>query len=253
MTVDPVQPQVEFEFTTWVLPKATADFHSCSGQSSFLLFVYVCKWVAGRKPPGMAMAGGSHCWSPFHWWPWTQAQVVNSNSTSTGKEPRRSVYIFRMPRVRYARFSWVQNGSDVILFFRWIYRQDLLPQRFAVSFSCAPDGRAVGTRDPSHERCNNRGLWYTLTRESGVYGTVQWRIQDFLRGRLFPIICLQCFFAENCMEMKEFGSGEEGGTSLAAVWIRQSYTCLVAINDNVCDNTEAIRVTRTRTKSWLAT
>ena len=42
--------EVEFEFTTWVPLKATANFHSCSGQPSFLLFVYVCKWVVGKKP-----------------------------------------------------------------------------------------------------------------------------------------------------------------------------------------------------------
>ena len=90
-------PKVEFEFCTWVLPKATADRHSGSGCPRFFLFVYVCKWVAGKKPllewqsvvaatVDCHCGGGHHCRSSFWQWPWTQAQVVNSNSTSTGKE-----------------------------------------------------------------------------------------------------------------------------------------------------------------------
>ena len=64
----------EFEFRPspkwWSAVATTANCHSSGVWPSFLLFVYVCKWVAGKKA---AVA-------------WTQAQVVNSNSTSTGKE-----------------------------------------------------------------------------------------------------------------------------------------------------------------------
>ena len=81
----------------WSMVAATADFHSCSGWPSFLLFVYVCKWVAGKKPllewlsavvatADCHSSSGHYCWLPFQWWSWTQAQVVNSNSTLAGKE-----------------------------------------------------------------------------------------------------------------------------------------------------------------------
>ena len=65
--------EVEFEFNSWVRAKATADFHSGSGQPvSYCLLMYAneCREKSYHQ-------------LPFRQWPWTQAQVVNSNSTST--------------------------------------------------------------------------------------------------------------------------------------------------------------------------
>ena len=58
--------EVEFEFTTWVPPKATANFHSWDGWHSFICFVYLCKWVVGKKATaGMVISGSGHCRLPF--------------------------------------------------------------------------------------------------------------------------------------------------------------------------------------------
>ena len=105
--------EVEFEFTTWAWVEATthhcscggpwvlatAHCHSGSGRPSFLyLLTYAneCKWVdhnefwvdwvycfyepgdRTRKPPPITVPAVA----------WTQAQEVNSNSTSSGKETR---------------------------------------------------------------------------------------------------------------------------------------------------------------------
>ena len=74
-------PQVELEFSTWVLLKATTNHHSSSGPPSFFLFVYVCKWVVGKKLPlewwsavvataNHYSSGGCHHQTLFQPWPW---------------------------------------------------------------------------------------------------------------------------------------------------------------------------------------
>ena len=79
--------EVEFEFTTRVAPKATADFHFCGGGSSFFLFVCLCMQVSGRKKAtaGMAIGSGDHCQSLFQWWlplPIAVSVVVLNSSSS---------------------------------------------------------------------------------------------------------------------------------------------------------------------------
>ena len=56
--------------------------------TNWVFFLCLCMQMSGRKK-GTAnhhSGGGCHCQSPFRRWPWTQAQVVNSNSTLAGKE-----------------------------------------------------------------------------------------------------------------------------------------------------------------------
>ena len=79
----------EFEFTTRVQLKATADFHSCSRRPSFLLFVYVCKWVVGKKPllitiPVVAATANSHSSGgpelKLRWWTQTLPQLEKNHN-----------------------------------------------------------------------------------------------------------------------------------------------------------------------------
>ena len=89
--------EVEIEFTTWAWVQANTHHCSGGGQPSFfylLTYVNECKWVdhdeswldwvycfyepgdRTRRPLPIAVPAVA----------WTQAQVVNSNSTSSGKE-----------------------------------------------------------------------------------------------------------------------------------------------------------------------
>ena len=99
--------KIEFEFTTRAWVQATAGTVMGSGHhcwlpfqwwpTQFFLFVDICKWVDGdefwvycfygpgnraRKPPSIAVLAVA----------WTQAQVVNLNSTSSGKETHSCLY-----------------------------------------------------------------------------------------------------------------------------------------------------------------
>ena len=151
--------EVEFEFNNWVPQKATADLHSYGVWPSFLLFVYVCKWVVGKKPPlewQLAVAAttdchsssGHHPWSLFQRWPWTQAQVMNSNSTSTGKEPQLFIYISYSTKITPTcckeQDDWVSDPS------RWDHMQELLAVRIPGTGPCRFSAHA---RLPSAARC----------------------------------------------------------------------------------------------------
>ena len=84
--VDPCTAEVEFEFTTWVQPKATADFHSCGAPTQFLIVCLMCAKNSsemGKKLlPEQWLAVATSTNPPFWQWPWTQAANSNSNSTS---------------------------------------------------------------------------------------------------------------------------------------------------------------------------
>ena len=76
--------EFEFEFSNWVLPKTTANFRFSSGWPSFLLFVYVCKWVEWKKPPPIAVSavattGDHHLGSgpelKLRWWTQTLSRL----------------------------------------------------------------------------------------------------------------------------------------------------------------------------------
>ena len=80
-------PQVEFEFSTWVPPKATHHY-SGSSQPSCFLFVYIYEWVVGKKvTTGMAIGIGGHCRLLF--WQWLPTLIavpaVALNSSSVGE------------------------------------------------------------------------------------------------------------------------------------------------------------------------
>ena len=86
----------------WVHHQSSAEDHHRFSFLQWLIqdfFVCLCMQisVAGKKPPlewwsvvaataKFRSGRGHHHRLPFQWWPWTQAQVVNSNSTSARKE-----------------------------------------------------------------------------------------------------------------------------------------------------------------------
>ena len=126
--------EIEFEFTTWAWVQATAQCCSGGGQPSFfylLTYVNECKWVdhdefwvdwvycfygpgdGTRKPLPIAVPAVA----------WTQAQVVNSNSTSSGKETPKSkfcarkftrkfvIFCRRVDRDNFVRIMWNDVGN----------------------------------------------------------------------------------------------------------------------------------------------